>query len=93
MKEITTLRNALDQADGQYYNLGRSPFSDEHYDRMKKRLKVMAPDDERHTRRRAPVPLTSDHPKVKHTFDVLSLDKAYTIEDMSKWNDACTGGP
>ena len=70
-----------------YYKEGKSLVSDSEYDRLTDRLIALekefpdfaAPDS---PTRRVGSDLTNDFPEVSHTIPVLSLDKAYTKENV-----------
>ena len=70
-----------------YYKEGKSLVSDSEYDRLTDRLIALekefpdyaAPDS---PTRRVGSDLTNDFPEVNHTIPVLSLDKAYTKENV-----------
>jgi len=89
-QEIEELSQRLTRYQYEYYVLSRPSISDREYDRLFDRLLEL----ERafpHARRadsptqRVGSDLTHELPEVRHTIPVLSLDKAYTAEDLEAW--------
>ncbi len=87
---IDKLSRELTQLQHAYYINGNSPKSDSDYDRMFDEL-MSAETENPHLRRsdsptlRVGSDLTSDLPEIAHTIPVLSLGKAYSVEEIISW--------
>ena len=87
--EIDSLVTKLNKYQHQYYQ-GRPGVSDAEYDKLFARLQelesqfqdLVRPDSPTH---RVGSDLSQDFPEVEHTIAVLSLDKCYTLEELTKW--------
>ena len=90
IEEIKILREKLYRYQHEYYVLARTTVTDAEYDAAFDRLSELeskypeAADDNSPTKR-VGSDLSSDLPEVKHTIPVLSLDKSYSYEELSKW--------
>ena len=86
-KEVIKLRENIDEHNYHYYVLDHPIISDAEYDRLFQRLKTLedqhqdliTPDSP--TQRVGAMPLKS-FPEVKHTVPMLSLDNAFTEDDV-----------
>jgi DNA ligase (NAD+) len=89
-REVEDLRERILQYQREYYIEGRPSVSDREYDRLFDRLldlenrfpELKTPDSPTH---RVGSDLDSDFPEVRHTVPVLSLDKAYSPEEVFSW--------
>ncbi len=87
--EIDSLVTELKKYQHQYYR-GRPSVSDVEYDRLFDRLQelesqfhdLVHPDSPTH---RVGSDLSQDFPEVEHTIPVLSLDKSYSSDELTKW--------
>lgn len=91
-KEIEELSALLREYQDAYYKTGSPLVSDSEYDRLYDRLKAL--EDERPDLRLPDSPtvrvgsdLTNDFPEVRHSIPVLSLDKAYSKEEIYSFFD------
>ena len=90
VKRAEELRNLLGQYQRAYYVDGRPQVSDLEYDRLFDELTrleaenpaLRTPDS---PTQRVGSDLSSDFPEVEHTIPVLSLDKAYSSEEIFSW--------
>lgn len=73
----------IEYHDRLYWNEGNPEISDEEYDELVRRLETISPKHPILTRINAPKVLGSA--KVRHERPMLSLDKAYSLEDLLKW--------
>ena len=86
------LRRILDQASHEYYILDAPRLSDAEYDRLLRELReieaahpeLQTPDSP--TRRVGAAP-SSAFQKVRHLAPMLSLDNAFSAEELKKWED------
>ncbi len=91
-EEIRELTDKLRVYQDTYYKKGESLVSDQEYDRLFDKLKALEeqfpefaePDS---PTRRVGSDLTNDFPEVQHTIPVLSLDKAYSKEEVLSFFD------
>jgi len=83
--ELNELRNNVDRSDQSYFNGGNRPVDDSVYDSWKRRLKELAPYDERLTRIGAPIGNAGVGKKAKHVHPMGSLDNAMNEEEFLKW--------
>lgn len=81
---VQHLRKIIDRADHAYYNTGKSLFSDDQYDALRKELLRLAPGDERNVRVGPPV-LPPMLQKVQHACFMGSLNKCDTAAELHKW--------
>ena len=89
-REIEVLSQRLRDHQYEYYVSSRPSISDREYDRLFDRLlslesqfsSLIKPDS---PSQRIGSDLSHELPEVKHSIPVLSLDKAYTPEDLQKW--------
>jgi DNA ligase (NAD+) len=89
-QEIDELCEKLNRYQYQYYVLSRPGVSDREYDRLFDRLLELERIFPQARRADSPTQrvgsdLTHELPEVRHTIPVLSLDKAYTTEDLETW--------
>ena len=89
-KEIGRLSDLLLQYQHEYYVLGQPSVPDLEYDRLFDRLVELETDFPELNRGDSPSArvgsdLTSELPEVEHTIPVLSLDKAYSHDDVLSW--------
>ena len=89
-ERIEKLRAELNRHNYLYYMLDSPEISDAEYDELMQALRqleekypqFLAPDS---PTQRVGSDLTHELPEVRHTIPVLSLDKAYTAEDLQAW--------
>ena len=91
-ERASELRNLLEGYQRAYYTTGRSPVSDLEYDRLFDELSAIEkehPDavTEDSPTHRVGSDLSSDFPEVAHTIPVLSLDKAYSAQEVFTFID------
>jgi DNA ligase (NAD+) len=93
-REAERLRELLRRYQHEYYVLARPSVSDQEYDRLFDRLlelerldPELSADDS--PTRRVGSDLTQELPEVPHSVPVLSLDKAYTADELSSWMQKC----
>ena len=81
------LRVAIDRADLLYHNGMESDVTDAEYDRMKKVLRDLNPNDERLTRVGAPYEIPASTPlgKIKHDILMPSLNNAMNFDEFGAW--------
>jgi len=89
-QEIETLCEKLNRYQYEYHVLSRPSISDREYDRLFDRLLELERAFPAYRRADSPTQrigsdLTHELPEVRHTIPVLSLDKAYTAEDLEAW--------
>jgi len=89
-QEIDELCEKLNRYQYEYYVLSRPSVSDRKYDSLFDRLLELERAFPRARRADSPTQrvgsdLTHELPEVRHTVPVLSLDKAYTAEDLQAW--------
>jgi DNA ligase (NAD+) len=89
-QEIDELSEKLNRHQHEYYVLNRPSVSDREYDRLFDRLLELEREFPDYRRADSPTQrvgsdLTHELPEVRHTIPVLSLDKAYTAEDLQAW--------
>lgn len=86
-EEIKELTDKLKIYQDTYYKEGVSLVSDQEYDRLFDKLKKLEEEYPEYAEldsptRRVGSDLTNDFPEVKHSIPVLSLDKAYSKEEV-----------
>jgi DNA ligase (NAD+) len=89
-QEIDQLCEQLNRYQHEYHVLSRPSVSDREYDRLFDRLLELEREFPDYRRADSPTQrvgsdLTHELPEVRHTIPVLSLDKAYTAEDLEAW--------
>lgn len=89
-QEIAGLSEKLRRYNHEYYVLANPSVPDHEYDRIFDRLKALEerfPDlaEPDSPVKRIGSDLTSNLPEASHTIPVLSLDKAYTADDIGAW--------
>lgn len=92
LERASELRKLLEQYQRAYYTTGRSQVSDLEYDRLfdelaaieKEHPDALTEDSPTH---RVGSDLSSDFPEVAHTIPVLSLDKAYSAQEVYTFID------
>jgi DNA ligase (NAD+) len=94
-KEIERLSGLLTKYNHEYHVLGRPSISDIEYDGLFDELDELENQNPELKRSDSPTlrvgsDLSSDLPEVEHSIPVLSLDKAYSDEEISKWIDRAT---
>lgn len=86
---VEELEQALRYHNYLYFAKNAPELSDYKFDRMVERLKKLKPDspvlDE------IPAEAEGERAKVKHTSEMLSLEKAYSTEEVLKWADKFEG--
>ena len=90
IKEIRRLSDLLRLYQHQYYVLARPRVSDVEYDSLFDRLTELEKQNPELRQPDSPTvrigsDLASDLPEVEHTIPVLSLDKAYSAEEVISW--------
>ena len=91
MQELT---NELLRYQEAYYVEGKSLVSDLEYDGLFDELSKLEKEHPEYASSSSPTQrvgsdLTSDFPEVKHTIPVLSLDKAYSVEEVLSFMGKC----
>ena len=94
--EVGRMSDLLRIYEHEYHVLGKPSVSDLTYDKLFDSLvelereypELKAPDS---PTARVGSDLSSDFPEFEHTIPVLSLDKAYTEEEITKWIDRVVG--
>ncbi len=89
-KVVSELRKRILQYQREYYLEGRPTVSDREYDRLFDQLvelekrfpELKTPDSPTH---RVGSDLDADFPEVRHSVPILSLDKAYTPNEVYEW--------
>lgn len=89
-QEIDELCEKLNRYQYEYYVLSRPGISDREYDKLFDRLLQLEKNFSQLRRPDSPTQrvgsdLTRELPEVPHTIPVLSLDKAYSAEDLQSW--------
>ena len=89
-KRAAELRALLSEYQKAYYVEGRPEVSDLEYDRLFDELSRLESDDPSLKTPDSPTQrvgsdLSADFPEVEHTIPVLSLDKAYSSEEIFGW--------
>lgn len=89
-REIRRISDLLFRYDRAYYVDGNPEVPDLEYDRLFERLRELETQWPRLRQPDSPTSrvgsdLSSEFPEVEHTIPVLSLDKAYTIEELVTW--------
>ena len=79
--EKTRLEELIRKANDEYWNGKETTFSDVEYDRMVRRLEELDPENPLVTG----LPEVSVKKKVEHKKPMLSLAKAYSLEEVLKW--------
>jgi DNA ligase (NAD+) len=96
-KEIETLKKKIRHHDYRYYVLNQPEVSDAEYDKLMRRLKEL---EERYpklkssdspTQRVAGRPLEKFR-QVRHRIPMLSLDNAYSVEELKEWTQRVRKG-
>ena len=93
-KRIEELTNDLLRYQEAYYVQGKSLISDSEYDGLFDELARLEREHPEYASPNSPTvrvgsDLTSDFPEVKHTIPVLSLDKAYSVEEVLAFMAKC----
>ena len=93
-KRIEELTNDLLRYQEAYYVQGKSLISDSEYDGLFDELARLEREHPEYASLNSPTvrvgsDLTSDFPEVKHTIPVLSLDKAYSVEEVLSFMTKC----
>lgn len=89
-EEAGHLAEILRQYQYEYYVLGHPSVSDREYDRLFDRLSALEAEFPELKKEDSPTQrigsdLESDFPEIRHTVPVLSLDKAYSPEEVISW--------
>ncbi len=90
LKEILELTSKLLRYQYEYYVLSKPSISDLEYDRLFDRLLRLEKEYPQYIQPYSPTQrvgsdLSEELPEVKHTINVLSLDKAYNIHELRNW--------
>lgn len=90
--EVASLRAQLERANRAYYELDAPEISDEEYDLLFRRLQAIerehpAFDDPASPTRRVGGAPAESLPKVAHAVPMLSLDNAFTDEELRAWHE------
>lgn len=97
-REIERLRNELDRHNRLYYTDAKPEISDFEFDTMLRQLQEL---EEKHpdyfdpdspTRRVGGAPLEGDFPTVIHDPPMLSIENAYSIDELREWHDRVVRG-
>jgi DNA ligase (NAD+) len=94
-KNIQDLRAVLADANDQYYRLGRSPMSDEEFDRKVKELADLESLHPEFAVAESPTlavgsDLTAGFRKIEHKYPMLSIQNTYSEEELADWNRQVT---
>ena len=89
-QEIRRLSDLLRLYQHQYYVLAAPAVNDSEYDRLFDRLLALENENPEYQSPDSPTvrvgsDLAADLPEAEHSIPVLSLDKAYTAEDVAAW--------
>ncbi|MCR5760872.1 MAG: NAD-dependent DNA ligase LigA [Sphaerochaetaceae bacterium] len=92
---VQELHDLLSRYQHSYYVTGKAEVSDLEYDRLFDELQSLenkypelkTPDS---PTQRVGSDLSSDFPEVQHSIPVLSLDKAYSVQEVRSFIDKCT---
>ena len=92
---IEALRARLADANDQYYKLGRSPMSDEEYDRGVKELEKLEAEHPEYAAADSPAAavgsdLTPGFRKVVHRYPMLSIQNTYSEAELADWHRQVT---
>lgn len=83
MKQVWELEQLIKYHDKLFWENNNQKISDEEYDELKQQLKSLDPNNQLLNKR---YDLSaSGRKKIKHNKTVLSLDKAYSIEELLTW--------
>ena len=97
-KKIETLRSDLERHNRLYYLEARPEISDYEFDQM---LRELAELEKQHpefddpnspTRRVGGVPIEGDFPTVVHEPPMLSIENAYTLDELREWHERVLRG-
>jgi len=95
LADVAALRAQLVRANRAYYELDAAEISDEEYDRLFRQLQALetahpeldAPDSPTHRVGGAPAECL---PKATHALPMLSLDNAFTDDELRAWHERMT---
>lgn len=95
-QRIRQLQEQLREHNYRYYVLNDPQISDQEYDRLYQELKAL---EEEHPEyitadsptQRAGTPPADEFERVEHPEPILSLDNAYSVEDLQAWLNRITG--
>ena len=96
-KEIERLRQELDRHNRLYY-CGTPEISDYDFDQQLRRLQALEKeypqydDPDSPTRRVGGAPIEGDFPTVVHDPPMLSIENAYSIDELREWHDRVLRG-
>src|SRR5688572_2835707 len=90
-KKIQELRRLLADANDQYYRLGVSPMTDEHYDLQARELADLEAEHPELRDHGSPTvvvgsDLTPGFRKVEHKYPMLSIQNTYSREELADWH-------
>ena len=97
-KEIDRLRRELERHNRLYYLDAKPEISDFEFDSMLRALEELETkypqyeDPDSPTRRVGGAPLEGDFPTVIHDPPMLSIENAYSIEELTEWHDRVVRG-
>ena len=91
LREIARLAELIGKYDQQYWELNAPEISDQEYDKLVEALRKLAPDHPLVNRVNA-VSVESSG-KVRHKEPMLSLDKAYSLEEIIAWAEKYARSP
>ena len=83
MNKIEKLENEIRYHDKKYWIDNNSKITDPEYDQLVNKLSDLDPDNKYLNRPKAP--RVDSQGKVHHSIKMLSLDKAYSYEEIVKW--------
>ena len=89
MSRKTELEKIIEEANEKYWSTGASSISDQEYDRLVEELRKLDPEN----KLVAQLPEAERGGKVKHSRKMLSLAKAYSLEEVLKWAKKVSRGP
>ncbi len=82
-QDLDSLVKSIEYHNKLYWEKGEPEISDEEYDALLRKLEKIAPDHPLLSQVHAPS--VAGKGKVKHETPMLSLDKAYSFEELMKW--------
>ena len=97
-KEIDRLRRELERHNRLYYLDAKPEISDFEFDSMLRALEELETkypqyeDPDSPTKRVGGAPLEGDFPTVIHDPPMLSIENAYSIEELTEWHDRVVRG-
>jgi DNA ligase (NAD+) len=85
-EEIQALRSQILSAREAYYSKGTSPLSDDEYDALEEKLRILSPQDPL-LKEVGSTPVAGNWPKAAHHIPMGSLNKAKGSDGIKAWWD------